>query len=297
LLNFFTTQRIAIDDRLKQKILEVGEAERKRVLQEEEDARALRNRREELDIARSGVSGSMSGALRAMANGENVGEALNQALTGMRDRIFDMASSRFSEALLGPMGSASGGVLGNIFGFGQSQNVAQMTVSAGNVVVMGAAGLPGVGGAGGGILGGIFDKIGSLFSSIGQNADGTDAWRGGLTWVGERGPELLNLPRGSQIMSNEQSVSYARDQATAARSHAAAMAMAPGRQSAPAAAGNVYVTVENAPAKARVEHSTDSKGQRRVRVVFDEMVGTALHSAHGRSAMAAMGVKPRLARM
>ena len=31
------------------------------------------------------------------------------------------------------------------------------------------------------------------------NADGTDNWRGGMSWVGERGPELVNLPRGSQV--------------------------------------------------------------------------------------------------
>lgn len=37
----------------------------------------------------------------------------------------------------------------------------------------------------------------------GQNAEGTDYWRGGPTWVGERGPELLNLPRGSQIVPND----------------------------------------------------------------------------------------------
>ena len=30
-------------------------------------------------------------------------------------------------------------------------------------------------------------------------AAGTDNWRGGMTWVGERGPELVNLPRGSQV--------------------------------------------------------------------------------------------------
>ena len=40
---------------------------------------------------------------------------------------------------------------------------------------------------------------------VGQNAEGTDNWRGGLTWVGEKGPELLNLPSGSQIMSNARS--------------------------------------------------------------------------------------------
>jgi len=38
------------------------------------------------------------------------------------------------------------------------------------------------------------------------NAEGTDFWKGGLTWVGERGPELLNLPTGSQIMSNQRSM-------------------------------------------------------------------------------------------
>ncbi|WP_207637073.1 phage tail tape measure protein [Desulfosporosinus sp. OT] len=42
-----------------------------------------------------------------------------------------------------------------------------------------------------------------------RNANGTDNWRGGLTWVGEEGPELLNLPRGSQIFSNEESMAMA----------------------------------------------------------------------------------------
>lgn len=37
------------------------------------------------------------------------------------------------------------------------------------------------------------------------NAAGTDNWKGGWTWVGERGPELLNLPKGSQILSNTES--------------------------------------------------------------------------------------------
>lgn len=39
-----------------------------------------------------------------------------------------------------------------------------------------------------------------LVSGIGNNAEGTDNWRGGLTWVGERGKELVNLPKGSQII-------------------------------------------------------------------------------------------------
>lgn len=41
--------------------------------------------------------------------------------------------------------------------------------------------------------------------SIGHNADGTDYWPGGLTWVGERGPELVSLPQGSRVYSAEDS--------------------------------------------------------------------------------------------
>ena len=37
------------------------------------------------------------------------------------------------------------------------------------------------------------------------NAGGTDFFQGGGTWVGEAGPEYVQLPRGSRIYSNEQS--------------------------------------------------------------------------------------------
>ncbi|KEJ93987.1 hypothetical protein SAMN05444149_108105 [Pseudosulfitobacter pseudonitzschiae] len=37
---------------------------------------------------------------------------------------------------------------------------------------------------------------------IGKNALGTDNWRGGLSWVGEKGPELVNLPMGAQVIPN-----------------------------------------------------------------------------------------------
>lgn len=39
----------------------------------------------------------------------------------------------------------------------------------------------------------------------GRNAHGTDYWHGGLTWVGEQGPEIIDLPRGSKVYSNEKS--------------------------------------------------------------------------------------------
>ena len=36
-------------------------------------------------------------------------------------------------------------------------------------------------------------------NTVGRNASGTNYWEGGATWVGEEGPELVNLPRGSRI--------------------------------------------------------------------------------------------------
>ena len=44
-----------------------------------------------------------------------------------------------------------------------------------------------------------------------KNALGTPNWRGGLTWVGEDGPELANIPRGSQIMSAPVSLALLED--------------------------------------------------------------------------------------
>ena len=42
--------------------------------------------------------------------------------------------------------------------------------------------------------------------SVAFNARGTDYWRGGWTWVGEEGPELMRLPAGTQIISSDKSM-------------------------------------------------------------------------------------------
>lgn len=49
---------------------------------------------------------------------------------------------------------------------------------------------------------GTWDEYSSFY---GYNAGGTENWRGGLTWVGEAGPELVSLPQGSSIYSNQES--------------------------------------------------------------------------------------------
>lgn len=40
---------------------------------------------------------------------------------------------------------------------------------------------------------------------VSYNAGGSDNWRGGMTWVGEAGPELVSLPKGSQILNAQDS--------------------------------------------------------------------------------------------
>ena len=252
------------------------QAEIRKVAEEE------KQRKENLDIARSGVSGAFSGTLRAAANGENIGQALEQSLTRVRDNIFDTISNRFTEGLLGKMGSADGGLLGGLLGLGGGQNVASANIQAGVVNVNGAIG--GVGGAsgGGGLIGGLANWIGGLF---GHNADGTDNWRGGLTWVGERGPELVNLPRGSQVVPNLDSVRMAQAMARSANSRGGVVA-------AP-----VTVNLIGAPAGAKVEQTTDSRGGRRIDVVFDERIAAAQASPQGVATSRALyGLKPQIAR-
>ena len=60
------------------------------------------------------------------------------------------------------------------------------------------------GDVGGGLLTGIFGGL------IGANAAGTDSWRGGLTRVNEMGGEIMNLPRGTQIIPHDVSMEMAR---------------------------------------------------------------------------------------
>ena len=42
-------------------------------------------------------------------------------------------------------------------------------------------------------------------TNVGHNARGTQSWRGGATWVGENGPEIVDLPEGTRIYNNNRS--------------------------------------------------------------------------------------------
>lgn len=60
-------------------------------------------------------------------------------------------------------------------------------------------------------IGNILPTITSVFGNDGpgNNAAGTASWGGGWTWVGERGPELMRLPQGTEIKSNPESMRMA----------------------------------------------------------------------------------------
>ena len=52
----------------------------------------------------------------------------------------------------------------------------------------------------------VYDEATGMWTGNGaRNAAGTQNWPGGLTWVGENGPELVNLPRGSSISTAQES--------------------------------------------------------------------------------------------
>lgn len=53
----------------------------------------------------------------------------------------------------------------------------------------------------------------SWLGGVPGNAAGTPFWRGGVTWVGEKGPELVELPRGSRIYPADKSLDMATESA------------------------------------------------------------------------------------
>jgi len=59
-----------------------------------------------------------------------------------------------------------------------------------------------------GIIGSIGNALGNFRNWVKGNAAGTDYWSGGLSLVGEKGPEIVNLPRGSQVIPNHRINDY-----------------------------------------------------------------------------------------
>lgn len=120
------------------------------------------------DIGRDALGGFVSDLL----DGKSAADALADSLKRVGDRLLNSGL----DALFGTGGSSGGGlgIFGSLFGGG------------------------GGGFAGGGNL--------NYFPAIPKFATGTNSAPGGTALVGERGPELVNLPRGSQVIPNAPSM-------------------------------------------------------------------------------------------
>jgi hypothetical protein len=250
---------------------------------------ALTEEAKKFNEAYSSASNTVAGALKDILNGGKPGDALQKALQSIQGQLLDASLTGAGPyaKLLGLNGKdgAVGGLFGGLagaLGLGGNQTTGTMNVQAGVVTVNGGIGA-GAAGGGGGLLSGLTNWIGGLF---GQNAEGTDNWRGGPTWVGEKGPELVNLPRGSSVMPNAQSLAYARSLASASNDNRGGASAAP-----------VTVNLIKAPAGTEVKQSTDSRGGRRIDVVFDERIAAAGGSPQGVAMNRALyGTRPVITR-
>lgn len=135
---------------------------------------------------------------------------------GEVNEAFQRMEAEGLSSLIDGLAAASVGAadLGDVF----RSTIRQMAMDANRILLQNL--LSGAsGGGGGGLFSSLLSIGASAFSggfggtkSLLQTknltafkgfANGTNSAPGGLAWVGERGPELLNIPRGSQIIPND----------------------------------------------------------------------------------------------
>lgn len=120
---------------------------------------------------------------------------LNAQLGGIATDALDNITSGLTDAIMGAKS------LKEAFGDMAKAVIANLIEMAARFVIFETIGRAlGVSGLGKSALG--LSTQSTPGVSIGKNATGTNNWRGGLTTVGEKGPELLYLPGGSQIAPN-----------------------------------------------------------------------------------------------
>ena len=170
----------------------------------------------------SNLTSAVSGAIAEIDWGA-IGEAFGNLKTAVSDSISSIDWSLIRDAFSG-LGSAVVDAIANIDWSGVSTPFYELKDSIQNAVNSALSTIS-------------FGLLGS--STVGNNATGTDNWKGGWTWVGERGPELLNLPKGSQVLSNTESKKMIGQLADGTTTAAAA---------APKGGGNVFAAISAAAA-------------------------------------------------
>jgi len=135
---------------------------------------------ESIDFA-DGMRESLSDSIMmAFKDGDVLG-AIDNFIGSIASALQRRLADSIADSLLGAPGtSGGGGLFGSVL-----------------------SGLGGLFGGGGGLSNA--SSAGSVFKNFSKFATGTDYAPGGMAWVGERGPELVNLPRGSQVIPADKS--------------------------------------------------------------------------------------------
>jgi hypothetical protein len=118
--------------------------------------------KESLNFAKDAARGFLSDLRQGLMNGEGFWKSFGKAALNVLDKIINKIEDQLVNALFSANSAGSGG---------------------------------GLLGGGGGLFGSILGGIGKLFGF----AKGTNYAPGGVAMVGEEGPELVELPRGSKV--------------------------------------------------------------------------------------------------
>lgn len=145
----------------------------------EKMAEAQNKALDDLDFRKDIVRDALGGLRSALEDGKISFEELGDIALSVLDKIIDKIQTDLIDAIFSMNNAASGGGGGSWLS---------------------------------GLFGGIFGGGGSADPWAGLRvpgyANGTNFAPGGAAWVGERGPELVNLPRGSQVIPNHSVGNY-----------------------------------------------------------------------------------------
>ncbi len=142
-----------------------------------------------LRLASSAGAEAIRTTIDQVANGEDAFIALSNGLSVFWDQILAALPDLLLNAGLAA-------VQGGQFGLGAALIAASGLVELGNAT--------GFFEEAGGAIGGFLSDVGSAIGGFFGFASGTDFAPGGMAVVGEQGPEIVNLPRGSQVMNNSE---------------------------------------------------------------------------------------------
>lgn len=142
-----------------------------------------------------------------MNGGQEAGQGLQDQLSGQQAALTEMYATAFEGGLWAAIRGGGEGVA-EYFANQLTQALVQdLSQQLGQLL---ASYQSSQGASGGGFWGQALGFVAKAFTGVGANAGGTSNWRGGLSWVGEKGPELVNLPKGAQVMPAAQSSAMAR---------------------------------------------------------------------------------------